>query len=398
MTDPSHYPNFFGSTKEDVNTTSPVVSFYGAAKQSVNPSEFEEIWLIRREYTLDGVTTKEHASNDYDRKWSERTAQFPPFLSKVESGDTKNLITFESVLGATSYNLYWSLAENVSENDNKITGVTSVFNHTGLTNGVEYFYRVTAIVNGVESGLSNELSQTPTEFFNLKSVLLDGVDEYINIGDVADFERTDSFSVSAWVKISVTSLAMFVTRLQSASPNRGWQLYKKVNEGKMVLDLANDFGTSNVLRVRTVADINDGLWQHIVVTYDGSSNASGVKFYIAGVSAAVVEELDALTATIVPTGVNLNIGAREGAIFWEGNIDEVAIYDKELSASEVSDIYNSGSATNLAQLSSSPNLYSWHRFTQTDIDNFPSIADHSVNGRGGTAISMESTDIVTDVP
>lgn len=86
----------------------------------------------------------------------------PPILLDAADGIEETVITFSSCYAATSYNLYWSLSPGVTTLDNQITGVTSPYTHnTMVTFGVPYYYVVTAVGVGGESGISNEESATP---------------------------------------------------------------------------------------------------------------------------------------------------------------------------------------------------------------------------------------------
>ena len=65
--------------------------------------------------------------------------------------------------GAVSYNLYFHTTANLTlEGGTKIEGVSSPYNHSGLTNDQAYYYALTAMYeDGTESGLSEEVSATP---------------------------------------------------------------------------------------------------------------------------------------------------------------------------------------------------------------------------------------------
>jgi len=39
-------------------------------------------------------------------------------------------------------------------------------------------------------------------YTNVNSIELNGIDKFINWGDIANFERTDAFSISIWFKIT----------------------------------------------------------------------------------------------------------------------------------------------------------------------------------------------------
>jgi hypothetical protein len=64
-------------------------------------------------------------------------------------------LTWSPVTNATSYNLYWSTAAGVTTAANKITGVTSPYTHSGLTDGNTYYYRISALYGATET-LSDE--------------------------------------------------------------------------------------------------------------------------------------------------------------------------------------------------------------------------------------------------
>lgn len=63
-------------------------------------------------------------------------------------------VTWDPVSGATSYNIYWNTAAGVTPTDNKISGATSPYTHTGLSNVSTYYYVVTAQGPGVSASLS----------------------------------------------------------------------------------------------------------------------------------------------------------------------------------------------------------------------------------------------------
>jgi len=71
-------------------------------------------------------------------------------------------VLWNSVLAATSYNVYWSLEKNISlSTAAKIKEVKSPYTHVNLANETTYYYVVTAVNAGGESALSAETFSVP---------------------------------------------------------------------------------------------------------------------------------------------------------------------------------------------------------------------------------------------
>ena len=71
-------------------------------------------------------------------------------------------LNWNTVSGATSYNVYWSTSSSVSPSTGtKISGAMPPYTHTGRTNGTTYYYVVTASNSAGESPASSAASATP---------------------------------------------------------------------------------------------------------------------------------------------------------------------------------------------------------------------------------------------
>jgi fibronectin type 3 domain-containing protein len=76
-------------------------------------------------------------------------------------GNKQATLQWKTVTGATSYRVYWSNTQGVSPSTGKrIDNVQSPHMHTGLTNGVTYYYVITAANVYGESGKSTEVAVT----------------------------------------------------------------------------------------------------------------------------------------------------------------------------------------------------------------------------------------------
>ncbi|MEO8657996.1 MAG: DUF1553 domain-containing protein [Bryobacteraceae bacterium] len=91
--------------------------------------------------------------------------------------------------------------------------------------------------------------------------------------------------------------------------------------------------TDLAMRMETVKPVKQGEWQHIVATYDGSMKAAGVRIYVNG----ELQELKILFDQFVwpmDSKEPWRIGAGGGLRF-QGDIKDVRVYGRALSADEV---------------------------------------------------------------
>jgi uncharacterized protein YccT (UPF0319 family) len=78
-------------------------------------------------------------------------------------GNGQVTVAWPAVTGAISYNIYWATATGVTTaNGTKITGVTSPYTLTGLTNGTTYYFVMTEVNGNGESAASTEVNAVPT--------------------------------------------------------------------------------------------------------------------------------------------------------------------------------------------------------------------------------------------
>jgi hypothetical protein len=220
----------------------------------------------------------------------------------------------------------------------------------------------------------------------------DGTNEYVDCGAIAGFERDEAFSVEFWFKTSLAR-TQFILAKQDDSTKRGWSAYIRQASGnfRLAFFLGNN-NTSNYIAVEYPMDVNDNLFHHGCITYDGSSIAAGVNVFVDGDNTGNVVILDALSATII-NSATCQIGTRGGSssFAFDGLIDEVAIYELELSSAQVAARYNTGQGTEKVPGGYSianPGIYAntGYAFTQA-LDTFTETSTKPT----GTAIKYQVT-------
>jgi alpha-tubulin suppressor-like RCC1 family protein len=164
----------------------------------------------------------------------------------------------------------------------------------------------------------------------------DGSAEYINIGNPALFQITGSMTIAAWVKMETNAEIKHIVSKQGSTPDYGWRLATAGSNDNFVMGVTSD-GVAMTDRESVVLPVM-GTWYHVVGVYNAT--AQTLDIYINGVL-----NNGTLTGTVPASqfnsAQNVNIGRRLTAPnrYFDGDIDDVRIYDRPLSASEISDLY-----------------------------------------------------------
>lgn len=178
---------------------------------------------------------------------------------------------------------------------------------------------------------------------------LDGVNDYVDLGNTFNFDGTTAFSTSFWFKLNgnianYTLNYLFGNQTTTAFPANGWGFFIYTGDGGASNKLQFALASSNT---RCWVDIKNNLvsniWYHCVMTYNGNGLVSGLNTYIDTVSLKTTRA-DSLTTPINASSQKMTIGSSVGTgNFFKGTIDEVAIWNKVLTPTEVTELYNSGS-------------------------------------------------------
>ena len=157
---------------------------------------------------------------------------------------------------------------------------------------------------------------------------------------VGNFQRHQSFSISLWLnppKKMDRAVVLHRSRAWTDAASRGYQLL--LEDGKLSWSLIH-FWPGNAIRVKTTSEIPINEWTHVAVTYDGSSQAAGLQIFVDGKLAEVEVVRDNLTREIRGGGGdNIAVGERfRDYGFANGKVDELKVFDHQLSQLEIQQI------------------------------------------------------------
>jgi PGF-pre-PGF domain-containing protein len=170
-----------------------------------------------------------------------------------------------------------------------------------------------------------------------KALQFDGVNDYLEIPNSASLNITGNVTISLWIKLGTQSSSDEKMILSKGWENTNTRSYNLITTYGA---LGAMFNICNAAQSCAYPDFSweNNNWHHLVGTYNGSI----AKIYVDGVE----ENSDSLTGLIQSTIRPVQIGGwfiyGSGSGYLNGTLDEIAIYNRVLSASEVQTQYNKG--------------------------------------------------------
>ena len=191
---------------------------------------------------------------------------------------------------------YWKFDSNINDS----VGSNNLTNY-GATNGSTY-----GIING--------------------GYLYDGTNDYMEFAS-NPIDGLSAFTINVWAKTSNASDSMFIFSLgENAESSLIYFQYRG----------STDFRFGTYIHDYDVSiDVRDGVWHMFTMTWDGTN----LKCYI-----DAVQKVSTTNNIQTSTANDFKLISKYGSgYFVDGYIDEYGVWNRELSSTEVSDLYNSGS-------------------------------------------------------
>jgi N-acetylglucosamine-6-sulfatase len=187
--------------------------------------------------------------------------------------------------------------------------------------------------NGIHGSLVNMEDSDWVSGVSGNALNFDGRNEYVALPGLNSVIDTSQGSLAMWIK---PGPKRSLTVAFSAKKDRENNIEFLMNGNEFIMKWK---GSNNVMAIRSNAISNtDGVWRHAVLTWDKATDE--VKAYVDGVQ-------DGSTLTNMSNFIGnitneVKIGAQGisgGSNFFEGQIDDVRIYNKALTQAEINSIY-----------------------------------------------------------
>ena len=202
---------------------------------------------------------------------------------------------------------------------------------------------------------------------NNYSMSFDGSDDYIDAGNISALNGATQATWSCWYRRTGGGSTYFMGNWGNGANTKQFIAYQFGSQGGMDVTMGKNTSGSNgqhTMFQNANCGINQNTWYHMVFVFDASesSNADKLKFYLDGTQITNNSAGGSLTSlNSVTTDFILAAPLSSGKL--TGDLDEVAIWNTALTATQVSEIY-SATSTNLTKdltTVSGSNLVYWNR-------------------------------------
>lgn len=165
-----------------------------------------------------------------------------------------------------------------------------------------------------------------------QALSFDGTDDYVAIAHSNSLALVGDMTIAVWMKVTDFSGYRGILGKTASSVPAPYDFYLQISNGLPYLYRGN--GTTYAAVAGTVAPAT-GIWQHVVVTMSGTT----VTHYLNGAT----NGSGTLSTTTTDTSQAVRIGSRnDGGTMMKGGLDEVRIYNRAFTESEIVALYNAG--------------------------------------------------------
>jgi len=170
---------------------------------------------------------------------------------------------------------------------------------------------------------------------------LNGIDAGVTIPHRNDLNvNPGGFSGDFWMKSNGTpsGQVLLVDKSHGFADSTGWLFQGNSNSLGFAIG-AGGGGAGNFIGVGSTVNPFDGQWHHIAGTWDGST----IRFYVDGVLQGTQPFTTPVNNTR-PMNIGYSWGGGAPQRFFDGQVDEVEIFNRALSVAEIQSMFNAGSA------------------------------------------------------
>lgn len=259
-----------------------------------------------------------------------------------------------------------------------------------LTDGLISYYKLdeTSGTTASDSANTNDGTVNGATWVSGKinnGLSFDGTNDYVNIpsGDmISDWYNTE-YSISAWIDVNDGSEHHAIYGEANSGTDNPYGVFR-ILYNKIELRIRENTNSYKTILVVSDNTISSG-FKHVVlsvndISANGLSNA--LKIYVDGISQNFTIQEDEWSSSTTHTLNTATIGALRRTShlsFFDGLIDEVAIYDRALTSNEVEYLYNDDVGIQYPFIADKYVITAKNSFDDSSISNFSVSLNNTYN-------------------
>jgi len=304
------------TTPPTVSITAPTASATVSGTTTITATASDNVGVSGVQFKLDGTNLGvEDTTAPYTLSWDTTAASNASHSLTATARDAAGNQTTSTAVSVTVDNTapptgligYWNFNEGSGTTANDSSGNSNIGT---LTNGPSW---TTGKLGG---GLN-----------------FDGVDDKVLVGDTASLDiSTSALTLSAWIYTDGTDTRQFPYIMGKVNTTNNYVLYIS----NTAFSAALGVNAGNILTNCAKTSFTHNQWNLVTATYDGAN----ISIYING----TLKGTCAKTGVMVPNNDPFIIGDKGNGVnnpnSFKGKIDEVRVYNRALSSSEITTLYN----------------------------------------------------------
>jgi uncharacterized protein (TIGR02145 family) len=222
---------------------------------------------------------------------------------------------------------------------------TSYGNEVSFTTiiGLVAYYPFNGNANDLSGNANNGTVNGATPTTDRKGVAsaaysFNGSNQYLDIANVINFSRTDNYTLNFWINSSSLAVNNFIFSNENSAMNfKGYTGFVKP-DGKVVLDLLDHYISSRKT-IETSQTLAANQWHFISFIQKGSPD--NIEIWINGQKTTTTITINTLGTYDYLSSISSYIGRRRyDDQRFTGKIDDIRIYNRVLTATEIQLLYN----------------------------------------------------------
>ncbi|MFH1046421.1 MAG: LamG-like jellyroll fold domain-containing protein, partial [Candidatus Omnitrophota bacterium] len=170
--------------------------------------------------------------------------------------------------------------------------------------------------------------------------VFNGWSDFINVGSTASLDNMSPVTCVAWVYAETSGEGSKGTIFSKYDGVSGGNHYFALNG--TALEYNVNYQTLDLFVPTQSGAFTLGQWNHVAVTWDGTTESDNVHIYVNGTEASYSTKDDGIDARLSDADVDMYLGVRNSLCWWDGPRGEMALFNRVLSLAEIQDIMNFG--------------------------------------------------------